>query len=111
MPEILDYSLDKNNCVADFGKFEGEPAYVPFLWDYYLNGFEDKSLYCGSDHYSIYFVDNDMRAKFPDLLGLGDFAVVLWETNEGFVNSECFTKGEYNKFLSDCESENVEESE
>ena len=108
MAEILGYTLDKNNCVSDFGKFEGLPAYVPFLWDYYMNGFEDKSIYCGSNYYSIYFVDNELRAKFPDLLDLSDFAIVLWESNEGFVNSYLFIKEEYDSFVSECESENHE---
>ena len=102
MAEILGYALDENNCVSDLGKFEGEPAYVPFLWDYYMNGFEDDYIYCGSDYYSIYFVDNDMRAKFPDLLNLDDFAVVLWETEQGFVNSKCYTKAEYDVFVAYC---------
>ena len=104
MKEILGYTLDKNNCVANFGKFEGEPAYVPFLWDYYMNGFEEKHLYCGTEYNSIYFVDNELRAKFPDFLDLDDFAVVLWETEQGFVESECLTKPQYDAFVSDCES-------
>ena len=109
MAKILSYTLDENHCVSDPGKFEGEPAYVPYFWDFYVSGYEDESIYCGSDYYSVYFVDNDRRAKFPDLLDLDDFAVVLWETEQGFVNSECFTKDQYDAFVADCESENEEE--
>ena len=117
MREILGYSLDENQCVSDLGRFEGEPAYVPYCWQFYLDGFEDDTVYCGSDHYSVYFVDNEMRAKFPDLLTFDpygnhfDFAIVLWQTDQGFVNSECFTKDQYDSFVADCESENEEESE
>lgn len=111
MREIIGYSLDKNQYVSDPGKFEGEPAYVPYCWQFYLDGFEDDTVYCGSNHYSVYFVDNDLRAKFPDLLGLKDFAVVLWQSDQGFVNSECFSKDQYDAFVADCESENEEESE
>jgi len=109
MTEILGYSLDENQCVKDSGKFEGEPAYVPHLWECYLNGCEDERLDCDGIYYSVYFVDNDLRTKFPTLIMPDDFAVVLWETEQGFVLHETLTKKQYEQFVVDCATDETEE--
>jgi len=108
MTEILGYSLDENQCVKDLGKFEGEPAYAPFLW---LSDGEDERLDCDSVYYSIYFVDDELRAKFPTLLNASDYAIALWESEQGFVDSESFTKQQYDAFVSDCESSQSNDDE
>jgi len=109
MTEILGYSLDENQCVKDHGKFEGEPAYVPHLWECYLNGCEDERLDCDGVYYSVYFVDDELRTKFPTLLDAKDYAIALWESEQGFVNSERFTQKQYEQFVVNCVTDETEE--
>ena len=111
MREILGYTLDKNQCVSDLGKFEGEPAYTPYLWETCMDGDSDATFDCDAIYYSCYLVNDDLRAMFPLLLGSEDYAVCLWESNEGFVNSECFTKSQYDNFVADCVSSQPDEEE
>lgn len=110
MIEILGYTLDENNCVSDLGKFEGEPAYVPYLWDQSMNGCEDASLDCDGDSYSVFFVDNAIRSEFPTL-DAKDFVVVLWETEQGFVLHETMNQKEYRDFVKTCEASQDSEEE
>jgi hypothetical protein len=61
------------------GKFEGEPAYVPYYWDAYLRGS------CKDDDGKVitFAVTDDDRALFPELQGVQQ--VRLYETDSGFV--------------------------
>lgn len=68
-----------NGRIANPGKFEGEPAYVVYFWDAFLNGFADED-----DGETLTFdVTDDDRAKFPELAEIK--TVYLWETEAGFV--------------------------
>ena len=61
------------------GKFEGEPAYVPYYWDAYLQG-----CYADDDGEVITFdVTDEDRDLFPELQGVR--RVRLYETGSGFV--------------------------
>lgn len=63
------------------GKFEGEPVYVPFFWDIFLDGFADDD-----DGTIIKIkVNEEDRKEFPELKGAT--YVYLRETETGFVLS------------------------
>ena len=67
------------NAVSGPGKFEGEPRYVPYFWDAYLDGFADRDdgKVLGFD------VTAEDKVKFPEL---GKRRTVkLIETDQGFV--------------------------
>jgi hypothetical protein len=65
--------------VSSPGKFEGEPAYVPYYWDVYLDGG------AGRDNVDLlgFDVTAEDKALFPELKHR--LAVTLRETDQGFV--------------------------
>jgi hypothetical protein len=75
-----DYVIDHGR-IASPGKFEGEPLFVPYFWDCYLNGGAD-----GDDGETLMFeVTNEDRKEFPELVNI--YRVFLWEDSNGFVSS------------------------
>lgn len=38
---LRDYNVDANGVIRSPGKFEGEPAFVPYFWGLALEGFAD----------------------------------------------------------------------
>lgn len=63
------------------GKFEGEPRYVPYLWDQIMRGGADED-----DGSTLKFIINDEdRAIYQELAGVE--YVRLWEDDVGFVHS------------------------
>lgn len=76
------------NVIREPGKFEGEPTYVPYLWDVVMDGFSDTTAYDGDTPVDILIIDSDDVAKFPDLKGI--YAVAVWESEQGFVNHRTF---------------------
>lgn len=69
------------------GKFEGEPIYVPYFWDEYLNGGADEE---DEDGVLIFIVTEEDRDQFPELK-TGD-RIGLVQTSDGFIN-ELFGNG------------------
>lgn len=66
------------------GKFEGEHVYVPHYWEQSLDGGPDATTYDEDDtEYSVFYIDDDDRARFPQLTGV--YALVLYEDDQGFV--------------------------
>lgn len=63
------------------GKFEGEPAYVPYLWERVLNG--DGELDDEDEQVTSVGIDEEDRLMFPDLKAYE--RVALRETDSGFV--------------------------
>jgi len=71
----------KDGVITSPGKFEGEPVWLPGLWDLAMQGFAD-----GEDNetFTFHFSDlNDPMVKAYPMLG-GRF-VYVWETEQGFV--------------------------
>ena len=66
------------------GKFEHEPAYVPYFWGHYLNGgaVEDDGAVL-----TFHITAEDQRL-FPSLHGLSE--VYLMETEQGFIVEVCY---------------------
>lgn len=80
-----EYNHNERGIITDPGKFESEPLYVPYFWG--------QSLECGADddlgRVQGFIVTADDRAKFPGLLD-DVVAVILEETDQGFVNSTIY---------------------
>lgn len=73
-----------NDIIRTPGKFEGEPTWVPHLWDLAGDGGADEDF----GRVVFFRTDDELRAQFPGLAGV--FGVGLEETEQGFVNSQTF---------------------
>lgn len=61
------------------GKFEGEPPYVPYFWDAFLNGLQDSD----DGKILVFNVTAEDKAIFPELRRRR--AVKLMQSDQGFV--------------------------
>jgi hypothetical protein len=85
------------------GKFEGEPYWVPELWDWALDSNEDVLVEDCGTLVSVFIVDDEMIRSYPELLS-PYYAVGLWETDLGFVCHYLFERAEdLKQYISDCE--------
>ena len=81
------------------GKFQGEPRWVP-----YFHALEDDTQFDDGACvvYRAFQVTPEERQRFPELKGV--FAVVLAETDDGFVTGHTFaTDYELGVFTAECE--------
>lgn len=79
-----EYTVNASGNITDPGKFEGEALYVPYFWEFFLNGGADED-----DGDTLWFdVSDDDRREFPELSGIA--RVALSEDSQGFVSCECF---------------------
>lgn len=92
-------------AVAGPGKFEGEPAYVPYFYEFGLNTQCDYEAYDALEtYYQAFKVRENDTSIFPELVGT--YAVVLWESDNGFVNSASFDSEEdFDKAWSEIEND------
>ena len=83
------------------GKYQGEPAWVPYL----DNQDADQDFYDGADTlYRAYKIVTRDVLFYPDLRGV--FAVVLTESDDGFVHAKTFaTSYDLGVFINECELE------
>jgi hypothetical protein len=103
------YEVNEHGMIVSLGKFEGEPDYVPYLWSFALDG-SLETVYEHDQPISIAEVDDDDRAKFPALMGV--YAVLLWETEQGFVESrEAEDEPTLNRILAVLEESTEDEDE
>lgn len=71
------------------GKFEGEPEYVEKYWGFTMDSAEDDLVYDENDvAISIFYIDEDDIELSPELTG--NYAIALWEDNNGFVHHRVF---------------------
>lgn len=61
--DILTHYKVEGGVIRSPGKFEGEPLYVPYFWDAFMNGMAD------SDHQGIlgFDVTEEDKKEFPEL--------------------------------------------
>jgi hypothetical protein len=99
-----DYDSDSGRITSP-GKFEGEPLYVPALWQLAMEGFQDDTMEIGTILYEIFSIDSEVESAFADysLKRAGDY-ILLWSDDNGFVNSSIVTEEELDSFL-DAEEE------
>jgi len=80
------------------GKYQGEPAWVPYL----DNQDADQDFYDGAD--TLYRAYKIAKMCYPALRDV--FAVVLHESDDGFVHAKTFaTSYELGTFINECELE------
>lgn len=70
----------QNGLIRNPGKFEGEPLYVPYFYDFYLEGGGEAEEEDGG--YRITIEAQDIQA-FPALAGFT--TICLYEDDAGFV--------------------------
>lgn len=79
------------------GKFEGEPAYVPYFYELVMDGGSDEALTDGeSVTYDVFKITDEDKTMFPELLGVGHY-VILHYTNDGFVIGREYTEEQWLK--------------
>jgi hypothetical protein len=92
---IPSYDVDEHGYICNPGKFEGEPLYVPYLWECVLNG--DGETVDDPDQrdatMDLVMLSGDDKRHFPRL-ARSDIAI-LWEDNNGFVYCDLTTTKEY----------------
>lgn len=94
------------SIIHEPGKFEGEHISVPHFWDVVMDGCTD-DVYIGETPYSFIVIDEDDRALFADLT---EYGLVLWESDNGFVNTKWFeTKEEFDSERAIMERESIED--
>ena len=76
------------DVIKEPGKFEGEPTYVPYLWDLAGDG-AGETIYDYHDPITLLLIaDSDVTA-YPELANV--YAVVMWESEAGFVHHHTLT--------------------
>ncbi len=87
--ESLEFANSFGLGYADFitnpGKFEGEPRYTPYFWNLTLHSAQDDIEYIDNDVFDIFYVTEDDRKLFPDLIGIDEVAISV--DDNGFVYS------------------------
>lgn len=90
------------NGLITTGKFEGEPSWIPMLWDRALAGFSDVSVHDGSMAIDGFKLDSNMAI----LTGLepkpGHF-LCLWSDDQGFISHMIMSEEQ----LHDCEGMDI----
>ena len=82
------FNVDERGYITDPGRFEREPLYTPYFWEFFLNG-------CGEEDYGelVFTIDEQDRAAFPQYPELREHThVVLWQGEAGFIYCQAFTK-------------------
>jgi hypothetical protein len=83
----------ENGIVKSLGKFQGQPTWVVYLWDLFLNGFGDG---WAEDHnevvHAIFEIDASDVEVWPELEGV--YKVDLWEDALGFMHKTTIRREE-----------------
>ncbi len=107
------YDVNDQGTITSPGKFEGEQAYVVALWDLVMGGCSDEDVDDNGMLVSVFTIDAELIAAWPDAFEVNtvrnDAAVLLWESDNGFVNSSVVTKDELTAFYQRIESAVSEE--
>lgn len=92
-----------NGTIQDPGKFEGCMLWAPYFYWNVLEGHCDNVVFDENDkEYSVFIINDEDRAIFPEL-SAEDYAVVLYETDQGFVGCPALSKVRYEQFLNEIE--------
>lgn len=99
-PRTAEYKV-AGGIITSPGKYQGEPAWVPYL----DNQDADQDFYDGADTlYRAYKVSKIDKEYHPALRDV--FAVVLHESDDGFVHAKTFaTSYALGVFINECELE------
>ena len=85
-----EYQTRDDLTITNPGKFEGEPIFVPALWDMALEGFSDETVEEDGVEVSLFHFSGDEGILLGLLCGEGKpiSEVRIWETDQGFVTAE-----------------------
>jgi hypothetical protein len=72
------------------GKFEGEPLYVEDFWQFVLGGAEDETIDDNETPVAVFLLDTDQRTRYG--FDEQDHALLIWESDQGFVNSRIMSE-------------------
>ena len=96
-----EYSYDEHYIITDPGKFEGQMLYVPFFWKMALDGFGDGFGWDDETGKPVdWFKLDEWKIVFPPALIKSSLDpdepsfLFLWETDQGFVETEIKTLSE-----------------
>jgi hypothetical protein len=88
------------NIISSPGKFEGEPSWLPAL----LSEQADEEIYDAGNWIGVFMLDEEIKAHIgSDAEGYD--AVVVWETEQGFVGQRLLTMAELDTFRAACEQD------
>lgn len=87
-----DYKI-VNGYITSPGKFEGEPHWMPTLWEMVLGSMADRSLHDGTTAYDAFEMDSDLE-KLTGLEAKPDTYIVVWSDQQGFVSHMIMTENE-----------------
>lgn len=80
-------TISRSECldaVSRPGKYEGEPAYVPYFYDAWLEGCpDDEGAEEGADPWAEFLVTAEDRGQFPELADVS--RVRIAQSDQGFV--------------------------
>jgi hypothetical protein len=85
-----DFELDEHGLIIDSGKFEGQPIWVPYFFDFADEGEVLSTLEEGCGEYvSLIKLDNEDKQRFLDLKD--DLYIIIIETDDGFASGYTLT--------------------
>ena len=98
--EILaDFSWDKNECVKNPGKFEGEHISTVYYWYLSFNGCCDEEIDDGCYTHYVFFKSTE-HPDTPSAVRIDGFCKIVYENDNGFVfGTELATESEYREFV------------
>lgn len=82
--QILESYDVENGIIVSPGKFEGEPAYVPYFWELGLDGMADEDHTDEGGTVYRFNIETDDRIFFPELVKYQ--RIELRESEQGFVS-------------------------
>lgn len=79
------------------GKFEGCPDYLPKVWEWVVDGCSDDTIYDTRSERAIdvFLLDSDVRDLVGSHADDDDYAMLVWESEQGFVYHCYVTEQEY----------------
>ncbi len=89
--------MDMTQIIREPGKFEGEPLYVRELWELGLEGGASETVYDGETPVDVFILTDGDRESYK--LDADDYAILLWESETGFVNSRVMTETQFDDFI------------
>lgn len=100
---IATYGLTVNErgIITNPGKFEGEPSYVPALWDAAIEGRSDRTVMDGETEISCFQIDEEIAEAIGEAGAMRGMFVCLWEDDQGFVFSETWSEDDLTKAEAD----------
>lgn len=92
--EVQEYTVVKG-IIQNPGMFEGEPYWMPTLWDMVLGGMADESLHDGTTAYDAFALDSDLE-KLTGIKPVENSFLVIWRDDNGFIYHMFQTREEMN---------------